>query len=290
MVRAMRVNLSMNPYLFGCLLLLAFWALTLGIVWLRRTRSNRQEFWWGSLVCSLLGFTEPLFVPHYWDPPSILSYHRWDAESFLFCFAIGGISAVAPEWRIWRNFFQTLDARIWQLVRLILIPFRRLTGTDTPATDEVILTAEELRRENVLLIAMFLGSFGFTAHTGLNVIYNAALASTAMGIYIAWRRSRLRWQVWSGALLFLLIYAIVLLIVGRVYPNFYADHWNLRALSGIWVLNAPIGEYLFAATFGAFWAPIHEAWRDEREAPSQMDLQSELRGGQIKASKWATPD
>ena len=26
---------------------------------------------------------------------------------FLFCFAIGGISAVAPEWRLWRNLFQT---------------------------------------------------------------------------------------------------------------------------------------------------------------------------------------
>jgi uncharacterized integral membrane protein len=277
MVRAMRVNLSMNPYLFGCLLLLAFWALTLGIVWLRRTRSNRQEFWWGSLVCSLLGFTEPLFVPEYWDPPSVLSYRRWDAESFLFCFAIGGISAVAPEWRLWRNLFQTFDRRIWQMVRVILIPFRRLTGTDTPAIDEVILTAEELRRENALLIAIFLGSFGFTAHTGLNVIYNAALASAAMGIYIAWRRPRLRWQVWSGALLFMLIYAVVLQIVGRVYPRFYAGHWNLPALSGIWLLNAPIEEYLFAATLGAFWAPLYEAWRNGREAPSQMDRRSETR-------------
>ena len=268
----MRLNLSINPYLFGCLLLLAFWALTLFIVRIRGDKGNHHEFWWGSLVCSLLGFTEPLFVPAYWDPPSILSYGRWDAESFLFCFAIGGISAVAPEWRLWRRFFQNIDAAIWRVVRAMLAPFRRLTGTDTPAMDELMLTNEELRRENALLLAIFLGSFGFTAHTGLNVIYNAALASAAMGVYVAWRRPRLRWQVWSGALLFLLVYTVVLQVVGRLYPTFYVDHWNLPALSGIWILDAPVEEYVFAATLGAFWGPLYEAWRDERQAPSSMEL------------------
>jgi hypothetical protein len=268
----MRADFSMNPYFFGCLVLLAFWALTLAVVLFRRSRKERHEFWWGSLVCSLLGFTEPLFVPEYWDPPSILAYHRWDVESFIFCFAIGGISAVAPEWRPLREFFQAIDRVIWKVVRGLLAPFRRLTGTATPAVDEVTLTHEEIRRENALLLAFFLACFGFTAHAGLNVIYDAALASAAMGVYIAWRRPRLRWQVWSGALIVMIIYAVVLVIVDRRYPSFYRDHWNLPALSGIWILNAPIEEYLFAATLGAFWAPLYEAWRNERQAPSQMDL------------------
>jgi uncharacterized integral membrane protein len=142
-----------------------------------------------------------------------------------------------------------------------------------------VLPAEELRRENALLLAVFLGSFGFTAHTGLNVIYNAALASAAMGVYIAWRRPRLRWQVWSGALLFLVIYAVVLRVVGSVYPSFYADHWNLRALSGIWILDAPLEEYLFAVTLGAFWAPLYEAWRNERQTLGAMELPAEIRSG-----------
>jgi hypothetical protein len=263
----------MNPYLFGCLLLLAFWLLTLVIVRIRGNTDNWHEFWWGSLVCALLGFTEPLFVPEYWDPPSILAYRDWDFESFVFCFAIGGISAVAPEWRLFRSAFQAIDRAIWRVVRWLLTPFRRLTGTDTPSTDEVVLTREELRRENALLIAVFLGSFGFTAHTGLNVIYNAALASAAMGVYVSWRRPRLRWQVWSGALMFMAIYTLVLLVVGRLYPDFYTKHWNLRELSGIWLLDAPLEEYLFAATLGAFWAPLYEAWRNERTAPSRMDIQ-----------------
>jgi hypothetical protein len=186
---------------------------------------------------------------------------------------------VAPEWRLWRRFFQAVDRAMWRFIRAILAPFRGLTGTDTPPVDEVMLSAEELRQENTLLLAVFLGSFGFTAHTGLNVIYNAALASVALGVYIAWRRPRLRWQVWSGALVFLLIYTFVLQVVGRMYPRFYEDHWNLRALSGVWVLNAPLEEYVFAATFGAFWAPLYEAWRNQRHAPSVTNLRSEVRPG-----------
>jgi hypothetical protein len=268
----MRLALTMNPYLFGCLILMGFWALVLAIVLVRGSVRNRQEFWWGSIACSLLGFTEPLFVPAYWNPPSILSCGRWDFESFVFCFAIGGISAVAPEWHVVREFFQAMDRMIWKSVRRLLRPFRRLTGTTEPAVEEVALTEEEIRRENGLLVAVFLGSFGFTAHTGLNVIYNAALASAAMGVYVSWRRPRLRWQVWSGALMFMAVYAVVLVIVGQRYPTFYVDHWNLAALSGVWVFGAPVEEYLFAATLGAFWAPMYEAWRNERQAPSEMDI------------------
>lgn len=268
----MRADFSMNPYLFGCFILMAFWLLTLTIVWLNGSLKGRHEFWWGSIVCSLLGFTEPLFVPEYWDPPSILAYYRWDLESFIFCFAIGGISAVAPEWQPLRRFFQAIDRAVWRVVRWSLAPFRKLTGTTEPPHDEVILTQEELRRENALLAAVFMGSFGFMAHAGLNVIYDAALACLAMGVYISWRRPRLRWQVWSGGLLFVVVYTVVLIVVGRWYPSFYSDHWNLGALSGIWLFDAPIEEYLFALTLGAFWAPFYEAWRNERQAPSQMEL------------------
>ena len=54
----MRINLSMNPYLFGCGILLAWWLLVFIIVRTRGTARNHHEFWWGSLGCGLLGFTE----------------------------------------------------------------------------------------------------------------------------------------------------------------------------------------------------------------------------------------
>lgn len=50
-----------------------------------------------SLVTALLGLTEPLFVPAYWNPPSLFELARrtgFDIESLIFAFAIGGIGTV----------------------------------------------------------------------------------------------------------------------------------------------------------------------------------------------------
>ena len=260
----MRVNLSMNPYLFGCGILAVWWVVVLVIVRARGTRRNWHELWWGSFGCSLLGFTEPLFVPEYWDPPSVLAFGRWDLESFFFCFFVGGIAGVAPEWRPLRSALMALDYQLWGMARGVLEWFTRLTGAvPAAAMSELVLNPSDVRRDNALLGAIFLGGFGFTAHLGLNVIYDAALACTLVGAFIAWYRPRLRWQVWAGGLTFTAVYTIVLLLTGLRYPTFYTQHWNLPALSGVWVLGAPLEEYLFACTMGIFWAPLFEAWRNE---------------------------
>lgn len=47
-----------------------------------------------SLGTMLLGLTEPLFVPEYWNPPTLWDLARrtgFDLESLVFAFAIGGI-------------------------------------------------------------------------------------------------------------------------------------------------------------------------------------------------------
>ena len=49
-----------------------------------------------SAATSLLGLTEPMFVPEYWNPPSLFDLATrtgFDIESLVFCFAIGGIGA-----------------------------------------------------------------------------------------------------------------------------------------------------------------------------------------------------
>lgn len=53
-----------------------------------------------SLWTSLLGFTEPLFVPAYWNPPSLFNLAQktgFDIESLLFSFGIGGLTVVLYE-------------------------------------------------------------------------------------------------------------------------------------------------------------------------------------------------
>ena len=262
----MEINLSLNPYLFGCGILFAWWLLVFAIVRTRGTKQNRHEFWWGTLACSLLGFTEPIFVPEYWDPPSVLSYGRWDLESFLFCAFVGGIAGVAPEWRPLRRMFQSIDYAIWRMTRGVYDMYQRLTGAERLIpVSEIVVNHDDIRRDNALLGAIFLGGFGFTAHLGLNVIYDAALTCVLVGAYIAWYRPRLRWQVWAGGIIFTVVYTVVLVLTGLRYPTFYDDYWNLQALSGIRIVGAPLEEYLFAFTMGVFWSPLFEAWRSERQ-------------------------
>jgi hypothetical protein len=58
---------------------------------------KRRAMWRTSLVTALFGVTEPLFVPRYWNPPSLFELAPrtgFDIESFIFAFAVGGIGMV----------------------------------------------------------------------------------------------------------------------------------------------------------------------------------------------------
>ncbi len=269
MSQLIQIDLRMNGYLFGCLLLMAFWAITW--IALRSTgrRAQIPEFWWASFACAALGISEPLFVPEYWDPPSILKLGRWDLESFIFCFAVGGLSAVLTEIEPVKGFLVRLYFSFERLARAVLSALSRVTGgrlaarmlSRPPASR--LISRDQTRIENMLLITFFVGMFGATSHFGLNVIYDAAFVCVATAVMIGWRRPSLRWQILGGGISFTLIYTVVLVIMDHVYPGFY-DYWKLEDLSGIWILGAPLEEYLFAFTFGIFWAPLYEAWKEAR--------------------------
>ena len=52
----------------------------------------KAQMWWSSVYMSLFALTEPLFVPEYWNPPSLFELAQktgFDIESFIFSFAIG---------------------------------------------------------------------------------------------------------------------------------------------------------------------------------------------------------
>ena len=58
---------------------------------------HRGKMWWASLLMAPFGLTEPLFVPEYWNPPSLFELAQktgFDIESIIFSFAIGGVGAV----------------------------------------------------------------------------------------------------------------------------------------------------------------------------------------------------
>src|SRR3989344_6114295 len=85
----------MNAWLTSSLALLLIWI----IIWLVKARL-RKEMLLVSIFTMALGFTEPLFVPKYWNPPSLFNLAAntgFDIESFIFAFSIGGIAAVLYE-------------------------------------------------------------------------------------------------------------------------------------------------------------------------------------------------
>ena len=58
---------------------------------------SRAVMWRVSLATMPFGLTEPLFVPEYWNPPSLFDLAQttgFDLESLVFCFAIGGVGSV----------------------------------------------------------------------------------------------------------------------------------------------------------------------------------------------------
>jgi hypothetical protein len=263
-----QIALKMNAYFFGCVVLLVFWITTFVILTVKRRYKDLRELWWASFACSWLALSQPLFVPDYWNPPSVLKVCEWDLESFLFCFGVGGLAAVLTELPRVRKALLWLDFQFFRIVKGILVgitwttrgtlPLTRVSGISSSA----LITKEQTRVDNMILVLVFIATFGATAQLDLNIIYDVALVCSTTAVFIWWRRPKLRWQIIGGGISFTLIYTVVLVIVGWLYPNFY-EHWNQDELSGVTILGAPLEEYIFSFTFGILWAPLYEAWREE---------------------------
>jgi hypothetical protein len=52
-------------------------------------------------------------------------------------------------------------------------------------------------------------------------------------------------------------------------PDYIDEVWNMERLSGIVVLRIPLEEYLFAFSFGMYWAGVYEhvTWQRPADAP-----------------------
>ncbi len=215
------------------------WSLILVAIWvviyvLLKNRESKKEMLWVSLWTALFGFTEPLFVPTYWNPPSLFDLaHRtgFDIESFIFSFAIGGI-AVA----IYECIHRTSHERIETYERhLIHHNYHLLSILSSPFIFFVIF---------------------FT--TSLNPIYSAIIAMLVGGFFSWYCRPDLKKKMIASAFIFLGIYFVYFLTLIALYPGYVEQVWNLKAISGILILGIPLEELLFAFSFGFIWSSIYE--------------------------------
>ncbi len=195
----------------------------------------RKEMIWASIITLPLAFTEPLFVPEYWSPPSLFNLATttgFDIESFIFTFSIGGIASVLYE-------FFTHKERHKKISK------HKMHGKRHRFHLLVLLSP----------IIVFLVLYLFT---NLNSIYSGIIAMFIGGFAAVLCRPDLKNKVFTGGFLFLILYFAGFLIFSFLYSGGVEQIWNLSAISGILLLGVPIEELLFALSFGMMWSSIYE--------------------------------
>jgi hypothetical protein len=193
----------------------------------------RQPMIWASLGTAPLGLTEPLFVPAYWNPPTIFDLAQttgFDIESLIFAFGIGGIGAVLYD--------------IFTGGALVAIP---------PDQQH----ARRHRLHHWAIAVPFL-SFPLLYLFRWNPIFPAIIAMALGACATMYCRPDLIRKTWVGALLFVMFYFVFLIGVEVTAPGYIGRVWNLHALSGLQIVGVPLEELLFAAAFGAYWSGVYE--------------------------------
>ena len=212
------------------------WSSTFLVPWTALFVANprlRGVMWRTSAVTALFGLTEPIFVPEYWNPPSLFELARrtgFDIESLIFAFALGGIGSVLYD----------------AIARQHLVPASPAERT-TPL-HRFHLAA--LLIPPVLFVPLYLLSW--------NPIY-AVLTSLLLGTLAAVVcRPALGRKTALGAVLFLGLYGVFMLGLRLLTPGYIAEVWNLPALRWGLVIGIPLEELVFGFVFGAYWTGVYE--------------------------------
>jgi hypothetical protein len=198
----------------------------------------RKPMLWASVFTMPFGLTEPIFVPEYWNPPSLFNLAvttGFDIESLIFCFGIGGTAAV-----------------LYNLVtRRKLAPIPMLARTIA------------LHRFHYLSLAAPFALFPLIYFFTWNPIYPGIVAMLIGAFVTVLCRPDLKSKIWIGGVLFTLYYLLFLWGLEWMSPGYIERVWNLEALSGIRILSVPLEEILFAFAFGAYWSGVYEhfTWR-----------------------------
>jgi hypothetical protein len=187
-----------------------------------------------SIWTAPLGLTEPLFVPEYWNPPSLFDLAQktgFDLESLIFCFAIGGIGTVLYE---------------------TLIPARHVPMSHAERHDP------RHRFHYFALSSPLIIFFPLLLGTTWNPIYSGSLAMFVGAIATLYCRPDLKGKIWIGGGVFLLLYFVFFELLVLTFPGYVERVWSHSALSGLSLLKIPLEEYIFALTFGMMWSSLYE--------------------------------
>jgi hypothetical protein len=188
---------------------------------------------WVSLFTAFTGLTEPLFVPSYWNPPSLFnlaSTTRFDIESLIFSWGAGGIGSVLYE-------------------AVLKLKHKKMLNPDVQSE----LRWLHLASLFALPVVFSITYFGL----GWNPIYSVSSGLIVAAVAAVVCRPDLGWSTLLGGLLYMGMYFAMFSLMILVAPRFI-DAWNLSALSGVLVYNVPLEELMFSFAFGMMWSGVYE--------------------------------
>lgn len=215
------------------------WSLILLVIWIvvyfsLRNKESRKEMLIVSLLTSLLGLTEPLFVPEYWSPPSLFDLALrtgFDIESLLFAFGVGGLAVVIYE-------------------RIFLARHTKISVEE-----------KHQPRHKYHLLALFSAPIIFILlllFTNFNPIYSTFIALIGGGLATWYCRPDLKKKMFVSAFIFTFLYFAYFLTLIIAYPGYVESVWDFTAISGILILGIPLEELMFAFGLGFLWSSVYE--------------------------------
>ena len=211
------------------------WASAFLVPWIALYVANpllRRVMWQTSAATSLFGLTEPIFVPAYWNPPSLFELAQrtgFDVESIVFSFAIGGIGATL---------------------------YNMVTATHL-APIGAGRRNEPLHRFHKVGLLVAPVAFVPLALMPWNVIYAVIVALAFGSVASVMCRPHLARTTIIGGMLFFGVYAVFMF--GLTWLDGYIPQvWNLATLSGVLIGGIPLEELLFGAAFGMYWSSVYE--------------------------------
>lgn len=198
----------------------------------------RKIMLWASILTAPFGLTEPLFVPAYWNPPSLFHLAQttgFDIESLIFTFATGGIGAVL---------------------------YNALTHQNLQPIEEAGRKKHRHRWHRAALLLPIL-LYPILYFLPWNPIYPGIVATIAGAVASIICRPDLRMKTFLGGILFMSFYILFMIGLKWSAPGYIQHVWNLKDLSGIIIYGIPMEEALYGLAFGMYWTGIYEhlMWR-----------------------------
>jgi len=202
---------------------------------------------WASALTAPFGLTELLFVPKYWNPPSLFDLaHRTglDIESLIFCFAIGGLAVASYR---------------------VLVP----------AAEHVIPPQDRGSHLHRWHLAALLSPFFVLLLLLIlpwNPIYPGIVALFAGAVASCLCRPDLWCNTVIGGVMFLVLYWVFLMGLKVLWPGYIEAVWNIRDLIAWRPAGLPLEELLFGFGFGMYWSSVYEhiTWRQRNALRSRV--------------------